>query len=173
MAIEILVAKGDNKDLRIHWTGSFLKRHPSLRAQFVNPLDKERVLAHNFKILSSFYSLFQDIVAKYNIAIHNIYNMDEQGCMMGVVGKVQVIVSKGEKNQVLPQCGNREWVSLIECILIDGRYLPLWAIFKGKQQQKSWYQVLEPGGHIALSDNGWTDNELGLKWISSVLSQQL
>jgi len=45
MAIEILKAKGDNEDLGIHWTESFLKRHPTLRAQFVNPLDKERVLA--------------------------------------------------------------------------------------------------------------------------------
>jgi len=91
--------------------------------------------------------------------------MDEKGCMMGVVGKVRVIVPKGEKNQVLAHCGNREWVSLIECISIDGRCLPLWVIFKGKQHQKSWYQVLESGGHIALSDNGWTDNELGLEWM--------
>lgn len=165
MAIEILKAKGDNEDLGIHWTESFLKRHPTLRAQFVNPLDKERVLAQDPEILSSFYGLFQDTVAKYNISTNNIYNMDEKGCMMGVVGKVRVIVPKREKNQVLAQCGNREWVSLIECISIDGRCLPLWVIFKGKQHQKSWYQALESGGHIALLDNGWTNNELGLEWM--------
>ena len=64
----------------------------------------------------------------------------------------------------MTQCGNREWVSLIECISMDGRVLKPWIIFKGKVQQKAWYEVLKEG-HIAVSENGWTDNELGLAWI--------
>ena len=44
---------------------------------------------------------------------------------------------------------------------MDGRILKSWIIFKAKQQQKAWHEVLKEG-HIALSENGWTDNELGL-----------
>ena len=47
---------------------------------------------------------------------------------------------------------------------MDGRVLKPWIIFKGKVQQKAWFEVLKEG-HIAVSENGWTDNELGLAWI--------
>jgi DDE superfamily endonuclease len=62
------------------------------------------------------------------------------------------------------ELGNREWVSLIECISLDRRLLCLWVIFKGKKQNLAWMETLEDG-HIALSKNGWTDNELGLEWL--------
>jgi hypothetical protein len=68
--------------------------------------------------------------------------MDEKGVAMGVIGKTRVIVSKYEKNAHMTQYGNREWVSLIECISADGRLLSPWIIFKGKQQQKAWFEVL-------------------------------
>ena len=55
-------------------------------------------------------------------------------------------------------------MSLIKCISLTERLLLPWIIFKGKQQQKAWFQALK-SGHIALSENGWTDNELGLEWI--------
>jgi len=47
--------------------------------------------------------------------------MDEKGVMMGLIGKVRVIVSKYDKKIYMTQPGNREWVSLIECISLDGR----------------------------------------------------
>lgn len=30
-----------------------------------------------------------------------------------------------------------------------------------------WFNVLESGNHISLSDNGWTDNKLGLDWLQT------
>ena len=79
--------------------------------------------------------------------------MDEKGVMMGLIGKVRVIVSKYDKKIYMTQPGNREWVSLIECISLDGCWIRLWVIFKVKQYQKAWFLVL-PGVHIGLSDNG-------------------
>ena len=90
--------------------------------------------------------------------------MDEKGIMMGLIGKVRVIVSKYDKKIYMTQPGNREWVSLIECISLDGRRIRPWVIFKAKQHQKAWFSTL-PGVHIGLSDNGWTDNEIGVEWL--------
>jgi DDE superfamily endonuclease len=90
--------------------------------------------------------------------------MDEKGVMMGYIGKVKVIVSKYDKKIYMTQPGNREWASLIECISQDGRRTRPWAILKGKQHQDAWFKAL-PGVHIAMSANGWTDNEIGLEWI--------
>ena len=47
---------------------------------------------------------------------------------------------------------------------MDRRILKPWIIFKAKQQQKAWHEVLKEG-HIAVSENGCTDNELGLTWL--------
>ncbi len=87
--------------------------------------------------------------------------MDEKGFLQGYISKLRVMISKDQKKAYMTQCGNREWVSLIECVSIDGRVLKPWVIFKGKLQQKAWWeQYLQ--GHIAVSENGWTDNEIGL-----------
>ena len=40
----------------------------------------------------------------------------------------------------------------------------LWIIFKDKLHQKSWHS-LYPDAHIAISDNEWTDHEIGLEWL--------
>lgn len=51
---------------------------------------------------------------------------------------------------------------------MDSRILSPWIIFKGKQQLKAQWKAMKQegqGGHTALSENGWTDNELGLKWL--------
>ena len=56
-------------------------------------------------------------------------------------------------------------MSLIECISADERLLGMFIIFKGKRHMKAWYNALEdPDAFIALSENGWTNNVLGLEW---------
>jgi hypothetical protein len=97
--------------------------------------------------------------------------MDEKGFAMGLLGKTKVVISRHEKNTSMTQCGNREWVSLIECISIDGRALTPWIIFKAKRQQAAWFEKLKEG-HIAITDNGWTDNELGLRWLKDCFNVQ-
>jgi hypothetical protein len=164
MATELLVAKGDIQDLGIHWTDQFLSRHPELKTKFVSGLDKERAEAQDPEIFRHWFDLYKDTVRKYNIKPRNQHNMDEKGVMMGFIGKVKVILSKYEKKGYMTQPGNREWVSLIECISLDGRRTRPWVIFKAKQHQKAWFSAL-PGVHIATSPNGWTDNEIGLEWL--------
>jgi len=85
--------------------------------------------------------------------------------MQGVIAKYKVMVSKYDKKKAyMTQYGNREWVSLIKCISMDGRYLPPWIIFKGKLIQKAWKEALK-SGEITVSENGWTDNSIGYEWL--------
>jgi hypothetical protein len=46
-------------------------------------------------------------------------------------------------------------------------------IFSSKVHQFQWYQVIEPDWLIGLSDNGWTDNELGLSWLEKVFEKHI
>ena len=101
---------------------------------------------------------------QYNISDQDIYNMDEKGFMQGVVGKLKVMISKYKRKAYMTQCGNREWVSLIECVSVGGRVLSPYIIFKAAVHQRAWFNAY-PEAHIAISPNGWTDNKIGLLWL--------
>src|SRR5436190_18962205 len=92
--------------------------------------------------------------------------MDEKDIMMGAIEKIKIIILKYEKRQYMTASGSREWVSLVECISAVGKALNSWIIFKGKVHKASWMKALR-FGHIALSETGWTDNELGLAWLKN------
>jgi hypothetical protein len=46
-------------------------------------------------------------------------------------------------------------------------------IFKGKVHISTWYQGtdLPTNWVVAVSDNGWTTNEIGLKWLSDIFEK--
>ena len=159
------------------WPSAFLARHPELKSKYIPPLDKERALAQDPEILARWFELFLETRSRYEIKDHNTYNMDEKGFQAGVCAKVRVMVNKYEtkKKAYMTQPGDRDWVSLIETISLDGLALPPWIIFKGKLYQKSWYQQLEKSesrGYIATTENGWSNNEVGLAWLSECFDKE-
>ena len=161
MVTELLQKKGDLKPLGVNQIQKFLRRHPNIKSIYIPPLDKEQVIAQEPEILYSWFKLYKSIKRQYQVKDKDIYNMDKKGFIQGVVTKLRVIISKHERKTTITQYGNREQVSLIKCISIDRRILKPWVIFKAKQQQKAQHEVLKEG-YIAVSKNGWTDNELGL-----------
>lgn len=63
--------------------------------------------------------------------------------------------------------GNRENVTTIETVSADGFVLPPIVIMKGKSTQRQWIED-SPLPNETLwcsSENGWTDNELGIAYI--------
>ncbi|RAR04965.1 plasma membrane calcium-transporting atpase 2 [Stemphylium lycopersici] len=94
------------------------------------------------------------------------YNFDETGFMMGVAATSKVVTSSDTVGRaVTVQPGNRDWVTTIECINASGWCLPPFVILSGKLYQASWYQHLPPDWVVAVSDNGWTTDELGFEWV--------
>jgi copper oxidase (laccase) domain-containing protein len=111
MAGDLLQAKGlvgADAEVGEYWTNRFLQRHPDLKTKFVTGLDKQRRFAEDPTIITEYFTLYKDTVGKYQIHEEDIHNMDEKGMMLGVVGKVKVIISKHEKTNYIVQCGNRE-----------------------------------------------------------------
>lgn len=108
---------------------------------------------------------------EYNVQDQDIWNMDEKGVMQGVMAKFRVMVSADERKKHMTQCGNREWVSLLECISMTGNVLRSWVIFKGVLQQKAWSEAF-PEAHISTSEKGWTENEIYLWWIEQCFDKE-
>jgi hypothetical protein len=78
-----------------------------------------------------------------------------------------VITSSDRKGRPrTKQPGNRTWVTAIEAVNARGWVIPPFIIFDGKLHQTTWYQTGIPvTWKIAVSDNGWTNDKLGLEWI--------
>jgi hypothetical protein len=92
------------------------------------------------------------------------YNFDETGFMMRVAATSKVVTSSDTVGRpTVVQPGNREWVTTIECINASGWCLPPFVILSGKVHQASWYKDLPLDCAVAVSDNGWTTDELGLE----------
>ncbi|SLM40197.1 HTH CenpB-type DNA-binding domain [Lasallia pustulata] len=164
MAYELLQKRGVYKELGEQWIARFLARHPELKSKYVNPIEKERILATDPAILQHYFELYKSTKEQYDIDDENEWNMDEKGVAMGVIGKTKVIIPKRDIPQYMAVCGNREWVTLIESIGLSGRSLKPWVIFKGKQHMKAWWDIFTTG-HISVSENGWTDNDICFEWL--------
>ena len=92
--------------------------------------------------------------------------MDEKGCMRGIGENVKVLVPRSEAEAFSIQPGNREWVSIIECIGIIGFILPPLFIFQGQRIQEDWVDAtINKKAVVRVTPYGWTDSTVALDWI--------
>ena len=166
MAKEILKDKDDHRELGVSWVQGFLIRHQDLRSRWSQPLDRERTATHDPAKIQRWFQLVESTIQKYDIRQEDTYNMDEKGTALGVGGTSRVICSKHDIQAYQAKDGNRDWASILECISADGRLLKLFLVLKGKVFMKSWFETIEEAECIALSKNGWTNNEIGLEWFT-------
>ena len=72
---------------------------------------------------------------------------------------------EGRPKSVQP--GNREWITVIQAINAEGQSIAPFIIGAGQYHLANWYRECDLPGDwvIATSQNGWTNNELGLEWL--------
>ncbi|KAK1916404.1 MFS-type transporter clz9 [Pyrenophora teres f. teres] len=128
---------------------------------------KQRALCEDLALIRSWFELVEQTKAKYGICDEDVYNFDEAGFMMGkITTKLVVTASERRGRPKTIQPGNREWVTLIAAINAAGWSVPPFLIFAGQYHLSAWYQEDIPRDWaIAVSDNGWTNNELGVEWL--------
>ena len=67
------------------------------------------------------------------------------------------------------QDGNREFISLLACVLAIGVALLPALLYKGElgDLQDSWLQDLqaEERAYFSVSSNGWSNDAFGLQWL--------
>jgi DDE superfamily endonuclease. len=88
---------------------------------------------------------------------------------MGLTATAKVITRAeyyGRRSVLQP--GNREWVTAIESISASGWALPPTIIFKGKVYVESWFDNLPQDWRFEVSANGWTTDEIGIRWLQKL-----
>ncbi|KAH8640697.1 hypothetical protein IG631_03638 [Alternaria alternata] len=166
MADKLLAARGAGQ-VGVHWPRNFVKRTDSLTTCFNRAYDRQRALCEDSALIKSWFKLVEETKAKYGICDGDVYNFDEAGFMMGKI-TTQLVVTGSERRgrPKAIQPGNREWVTLIAAINAAGWSVPPFLIFAGQYHLSAWYEEDIPRDWaIAVSDNGWTNNELGVEWL--------
>jgi hypothetical protein len=153
------------------WVYNFINRHDEIKTRFSRRYNHQRAKCEDPKIILEWFNRVQITMMQHGIAPEDIYNFDETGFAMGLVATAKV-VTRAEMlgRPFLIQPGNREWVTSIECVNSTGWVLPPCIIFKGKVHIEGWYQdtALPAGSRIEVSQNGWTTDQIGLRWLQKV-----
>ena len=83
----------------------------------------------------------------------NIYNMDETGVMLSMLGSVKVLVGKNDSRTYRGAGVKWEMVTAIECISADGRSLLPMIIWPAATYRSNWTTFPTPGWHYACSQS--------------------
>ncbi|KAG6998152.1 hypothetical protein FocnCong_v013463 [Fusarium oxysporum f. sp. conglutinans] len=163
-----LLADRDASPVGKRWTSNFVKRHKELKTRFFRRYDYQRAKCEDPTVIRNWFRLVENIITKYGIDLADIYNFDETGFIMGFIASGMVVTGterRGRPKSVQP--GNREWITVIQAINAEGWAIPPFIIGAGQYHLANWYRESNLPGDwaIATTQNGWTDNEIGLEWL--------
>ncbi|KAI9045478.1 uncharacterized protein KD926_007893 [Aspergillus affinis] len=131
----------------------------------------QRAKQEDPRVIIPWFQTVQAAIQEHGIHEDDIWNFDETGFAMGLCSTSKVItaVERSERPRKVIQ-GNREWVTIIETISSKGVHIPPVIILKAGNQQAAWFQEPKLGKDwwIATSQNGWTTDEIGLRWLKEV-----
>ncbi|KAL1966447.1 hypothetical protein VTN77DRAFT_4589 [Rasamsonia byssochlamydoides] len=151
-----------------NWVFKLVKRHDELQTRYTRRYNHERAKCEESSIIGGWFDCLYEKIMKYGIQPDDIYNFDETGFAMGLIATTKVITSSEVYSRPkLLQPGNREWVTAIESVSATGWALPTYIIFKAKELQDSWFDDLPKGWRLDKSENGWTTDEIGIKWLKN------
>lgn len=143
------------------WVTRFVARHNDIQSKFNRQYDYQRAKCEDPQAMERWFTLVQ------NTMTQDIYNMYETGFQMGIISTAKVICGSETRNpDAKPlQPGNRKWITSIVTVNASGWVLPAQLIFAGKKHQSQWYSALPKDYRLSLSENGWTNDNLGLEWL--------
>ena len=169
MADALLAARGqDPPPLPVgkNWVSRFVNSQSELQTKWNRKFHSQRARCEDPVTIAAWFKLVEETRQAHGILDDDVYNFDETGFIMGVAATSKVVTSSDTVGRaVTVQPGNRDWVTTIECINASGWCLPPVVILSGKLHQATWYQHLPPDWVVAVSDNGWTTDKLGVEWV--------
>jgi hypothetical protein len=166
----LLLSERSQDNVGENWVRKFVSRHDEIKAKYSRRYDYQRAKCEDPQKIQEWYDRVARTKQKWGILDEDVYNFDETGFQMGVIATARVLTRSDRRGRpVATQPGNREWVTVIESINCQGWALPAKVIFQGKLHQASWYESGVPSDwHIAVSEKGWTSDDLALHWLKEV-----
>jgi hypothetical protein len=155
-----------------NWTKAFENRHPELKARKVRALDWNRHEKNIYHKIEEWFEVIGKVLGGPDILDENIYNMDETGVMLSMLGSIKVLTGRKDLRDYRGARVKRTVVTVIECISANGRYLKPMVIWPATTHRSNWTTFPTPGWHYACSESGYTDSEISFEWLTRVFDPQ-
>ena len=155
-----------------NWPRAFEKRNPELKARRVRAIDWKRHENNIYVKITHWFEVIGRIIQDPAILQENVYNMDETGVMLSMLGSVKVLIGKNDLRDYRGAGVKRTMVTTIECISGDGSSLLPLIIWPASTHRSNWTTYPTPGWHYAHSENGYNDSKISLEWLTRVFDPQ-
>jgi hypothetical protein len=128
-----------------NWPRAFEKRHPELKARTVKAIDWKRHGNNTYPKIVEWFDVIRSVIQDPAILPENVYNMDETGVMLSMLGSVNVLVGKDDLRKHRGAGVKRTMITAIECISSDGRSLLPLIIWPASTHRSNWTTYPTPG----------------------------
>ena len=150
------------------WVSRFMLRHPQLESARRKCIEAARIKDVSVERLTKWFEDLRQVIDEHGIEPYNIYNMDESGFAIGDVEASQRIINAEIRQKFQAKPGRQEWVTAVECICVDGSFVPPLIIFKGEKLSRQWIPAsIHNNWRFDCNTKGWTSNEHGIQWLRS------
>lgn len=155
-----------------NWAKGLENRHPNVHAKRVKALDWNRHEINIYEKIIHWFEVIGEVLRRPAILPENVYNMDETGVMLSMLGSIKVLVSKDDIRNYRGARVKRTMVTSIECISGDGRYLNPMIIWPASTHRSNWTTFPTPGWQYACSESGFTDSKISLEWLKRIFDPE-
>src|SRR5437763_6910221 len=150
------------------WVSHFMSCHPQLESARRKCIEAARIKDVSVERLTKWFEDLRQVIDEHGIEPYNIYNMDESGFAIGDVEASQRIINAEIRQKFQAKPGRQEWVTAVECICVDGSFVPPLIIFKGEKLSRQWIPAsIHNNWRFDCNTKGWTSNEYGIQWLRS------
>jgi hypothetical protein len=140
-----------------NWPRAFEKRHPELQARKVKSIDWKRHENNVYDKIVEWFDVIGQVLEDPAVLPENVYNMDETGVMLSMLGSAKVLVGKDDLRNYRGTGVKRTMVTAVECVSADSRALLMLIIWPAATHRSNWTTYSTPGWHYAHSEKGYSD----------------
>jgi hypothetical protein len=161
-----------NKPPGKNWAQAFGKRHPELKARRIRSIDWQRHETHIYDKVTEWFRVIGEVLKDPAILPENVYNMDETGVLLSMLGSVKALVGKYDLRGHRGSVVKRTLVTAIECVSANSRVLDPLIIWPASTHRSNWTTHPTPGWHYGFSEKGYNDSKISLEWLTRVFDPQ-
>lgn len=146
------------------WTTRFLQRNPDCHLIKQYPMEPGRMVAEDRGNIEFFYNQLEKVIE--DVPDSDLWNMDESGFQIGMGGDRNVVsIEYSKRKHYLASQGDKELVTITECINAAGDVIPPMLTISGKLFNASLVRNdLHPDTLLTLSDAAFINDILVLQW---------
>jgi hypothetical protein len=157
-----LLAERDAGTVGKAWPYNFVKRTKSLATRFSRQHNRKRAPCEDPEVIGGWFKLVQRTQATHGILAEDTYNFDNVAFMMGKISPHMVFTGTKKHGRA----SNPEWATVIQGINAAGWAIPPFIILPAKNSLSASHEKdLPHGWEVAVSDDGWTTDDLEVAWL--------